>query len=324
MTRIRWSSLRSRLEPLLGRRSPRAPGLGELAGLVHRLGVLLAAGLAPARAWRFAARGPFESIGARVWEAAERSGPAAIPEAIVDASRARDPTAAAWAGLAATWSVSASAGAPLAPTLRAYAETLRGFASAERDARIALAGPRATSRLVLVLPLVAVGFGALLGQDTIGVLVGSPIGWTCLAVGAGLGLAGAAWTRRLLHGAAAFEGLPGLVEELTAVAVSGGVSLARARDLVERALVGHDLDADRAGADAVLDLAAASGAPAGELLRAEADERRRSAVADARERAERLSVSLMLPLGVCVLPAFVAVGVVPLMLAVLGSTLEIV
>lgn len=193
---------------------------------------------------------------------------------------------------------------------------------AERDTRIALAGPRATSRLVLVLPLVAVAFGVLLGQDTIGVLIGTPLGWACVAIGGGLGLAGWAWTRRLLRSAAAIERMPGLVEELTAVAMSSGVSVARARELVDHALARYGIDADRSRADIALDLAAESGAPAGELLRAEAEECRRAAVADARERAERLSVSLMLPLGVCVLPAFVAVGVVPLMAAVVGSTLS--
>ena len=312
-----------------------AAGLSDIAALVHRLAVLLAAGVAPTAAWRHAARAPLESAGAGVAGAAARAGPGAIPDAIagvggvtgtagvagVAAPRA-SAMQSAWTGLAATWLVSASAGAPLAPTLRAYAELLRGFAVAERDTRIALAGPRATSRLVLVLPLVAIAFGALLGQDTIGVLVGTPLGWGCLGVGLGLGLAGWAWTRRLLRSAAPTQQLPGLAEELTAVAMSGGVSVERAKELVARALTRYRLTVDRAHADAALALAAASGAPAGELLRAEAQELRRDAVANARERAERLSVSLMLPLGICVLPTFIAVGVIPLMAAVIGSTLE--
>lgn len=338
------------------------PTLGEIAALVHRLAVLLAAGIAPAGAWRHATSGRFEAAGAAVAAAAARAGPIAIPDAIAalasdpeprarpgpgagaaqgaagrlvqDPGRVQRPerisravpsgVSAAWLGLATTWSVAAAAGAPLAATLRAHAELLRGFAVAERDTGIALAGPRATSRLVLVLPVVAIAFGALLGQDTLGVLLGTPIGWTCLVAGTVLGATGWWWTRWLLRRAAASEPMPGLAEELTAVAMSGGSSVARSRELVDRAFARHGLDADRSRVDAALELATASGAPAGELLRAEAEERRRAAVADARERAERLSVSLMLPLGVCVLPAFVAVGVVPLMAAVIGSTLEIV
>lgn len=310
-----------------------APSVGEIATLVHRLAVLLAAGVAPAQAWRHVGQGSLADVGAHVANVAARDGPTAIPDAIDGlaqgpmphrAGATRGPVQSAWTGLAASWSVSAWAGAPLAPTLRAYAELLRGFSTAERDRRIALAGPRATSRLVLVLPFIAALFGALLGQDTIGVLVASPTGWACLAIGGALGFAGWAWTRWLLRRAATFDQLPGFAEELTAVAMAGGVSVVRARELVVRALDQHGVLADLARTDAALALAAASGAPAGELLRADAEERRREALADAKERAERLSVTLMLPLGVCVLPAFVAVGVVPLMVAVVGSTLQVV
>jgi len=358
------------------------PGLGELATLVHRLAVLLAAGVSSAEAWRLAADGAFDLVVAEVRAAVARAGPDAIPDALAAAARAgqsggyairaaaerRTPSTAAgadqmrstrarldvvrpsrpasarvraaergpaargvrsalrdaWSGLAASWAVSSWTGAPLAPVLRAYAELLRGFAGAEHDTRVALAGPRATSRLVLVLPLVAVAFGALLGQDTLGVLFGTPLGWICLAVGVGLGVAGWAWTRGLLAKASSAPPLPGIAEELTAVAMSGGVSVARARELVSTALDRHGLHADRSRADTALAMASASGAPAAELLRAEAETARRAAVADARARAERLGVSLMVPLGVCVLPAFIAVGVVPLMAAVVASTLEVV
>jgi len=35
---------------------------------------------------------------------------------------------------------------------------------------------------------------------------------------------------------------------------------------------------------------------------------------------EKLAVSILLPLGVCVLPAFIAVGVVPIIAVMLSST----
>ncbi len=61
--------------------------------------------------------------------------------------------------------------------------------------------------------------------------------------------------------------------------------------------------------------------PAVTLLRSAAEEARRVARSDAQAAAARLGVRLMLPLGLCVLPAFFAVGVVPLMATVLGATL---
>lgn len=54
--------------------------------------------------------------------------------------------------------------------------------------------------------------------------------------------------------------------------------------------------------------------------RGEVKERRWAARADAQERAAALSVRLMLPLGLCVLPAFMALGVLPLLIAVVSST----
>ena len=45
--------------------------------------------------------------------------------------------------------------------------------------------------------------------------------------------------------------------------------------------------------------------------------------AEARETAERLAVRLMLPLGACILPAFLLLGVVPMLIGLLSSTAEV-
>ncbi|MEQ1735248.1 MAG: type II secretion system F family protein, partial [Rhodoglobus sp.] len=72
--------------------------------------------------------------------------------------------------------------------------------------------------------------------------------------------------------------------------------------------------------EGVLELSRRAGVPAGELLRSEADEVRRAARFEAQEKAARLGVRLMLPLGLCILPAFMALGVVPLLITVVSST----
>ena len=89
------------------------------------------------------------------------------------------PAATALPVLAAMWRTAAVAGAPLAGALRAAARAMRQAAEVRRATEVALAGPRATTRLVVAMPAVAVVFGALLGYDTIGVLIGTPIGWAC-------------------------------------------------------------------------------------------------------------------------------------------------
>ncbi len=308
----------------------RRAGGDALATVVQRVAVLLAAGVAPSNAWRHAGMGTVLEDWA---DALGRQEPGRVADLIASdsggavagaGSRRRAAEAAsraARAGLAATWAVSVESGAPLAASLRNYATLLRGFAEAGRSARVALSGPKATSRLVLVMPVLGLVLGATLGQDMLGVLFGTPLGLACLLVGSGLMTAAWAWNRALLRRAAAGDRLPGLLAELVATAMSGGVSADRARTLVAAAAARYRIAADFTEVESAMRVATSAGAPVAELLRAEAEEARRTALAEAAERAERLSVSLMLPLGACVLPAFLALGVIPMMVGIVSSTI---
>jgi len=243
------------------------------------------------------------------------------PDRIVRASEALAPLdRQAWNSLAAAWFVAGEVGAPLAGALRNHARALRMLVHVQREVATALAAPVATARMVLALPSVGLIFGTLLGFDTLGVLVGTPIGWGCVAVGGGLIVVAVRWNRRLVRSAMPTRAAPGLECELMAVAVSGGGSLVQARTTVASALERFGLPRDGDRLEDVLQLSHEAGVPAAELLRAEADELRRAADADARAGAAALSVQLMLPLGLCVLPAFMVLGVLPLMVAVISST----
>ena len=72
----------------------------------------------------------------------------------------------------------------------------------------------------------------------------------------------------------------------------------------------------------IIELSARAGVPSAELLRAEAEELRRLARASAAKKAAVLSVRLMLPLGLCILPAFMVLGVAPLALSLMSSTMQ--
>jgi tight adherence protein B len=230
--------------------------------------------------------------------------------------------AEAWRGLAAAWAVATDAGAPLAPTLRSLAISLRELAQAQRDIRVALAAPAATARMVMVLPVVGVLFGMALGFDTLATLTTTPLGLACLGAGGVLLLVANRWNRHLIRGAQPRQLTPGLEYDLTAIAVSGGAALERARAAVERAVERFELaHAAADGVESVLELSRRAGVPAAELLRGEAEEVRRTARSEVSERAAALSVLLLLPLGVCVLPAFMAVGVLPLVITIVTSSL---
>lgn len=284
------------------------------AAVVQRLAVLLEAGLAPLAAWRHLAES--SPVAARV---AEVDTPDRLPAALLDATR--DGTEALdWACVAAAWRVASDSGAPLAATLARLGEVLVAAEDARREVAIALAGPRATSRVVLALPAIGLFGGMLLGVDTLGVLATTPPGWFCLLAGGTLLVVARRWMRRLVARASVHDPTPGLGAELAAVAISGGGSASVALDRVAAALSEAGLPPDDSGA-ATVAFAQRVGVPVAALLRAEARDVRRAAQAEARIRIAALGTRLLLPLGLCVLPAFVALGVAPLLLAMIGSTL---
>ncbi|UOQ89953.1 type II secretion system F family protein [Agromyces endophyticus] len=312
-TRLR---LRPRIDP--------GAEVDAVAGITERLAVLLAAGVPAATAWRHVAIGRNAADEQVLAAAATAAGEGDdIAEAIRRACEERPGTAATWAVLAAAWSVAAEAGAPLAASLRSLAAVLRDEAQLRRDVATALAGPAASARLVSALPVVALGFGAMLGFDTIGILLGNPLGLACLVLGSLFLWVGARWNRRLARSASASRADAGLELELLAIAMSSGASIQRARALALAAMQRHlpRVAGDGTVVDDVVGLAERAGAPVAELLRAEAFRVRRAARTDGESRAAALGVRLMLPLGACVLPAFVLLGVAPLMISVVTGTL---
>jgi tight adherence protein B len=282
----------------------------SVATLVERLAVLTGAGIAPLSAWRHAAPRVVDEV-----ESAH-----ALPERLAEVAASADPAErSAWAALAATWWIATDAGAALSATLTRTADVLRGLAQGAREVEVALAGPMATSRVVLALPAVGLALGGLLGFDVLGALITGP-GALCLWAGGILIVLGVRWNRRLIRAARDRDATPGLAFDLFAVALAAGASIDRARALVGAACAETGLDPPGSEVDAVLAFARDAGVPAVVLLRSEADGRRRAARADAAARAARLETRLLLPLGLCVLPAFVLLGVVPIALAIISST----
>ena len=340
--------------------------LTAVAAIAQRLAVLLAAGVSPPSAWGYllpdlaAPDLAAPDLGApdsgapdppaaaptdtdtdtdtdRMLRAAAAAGERgeSVADALGTAARAcGGQVGDAWLGLAAAWQVATDSGAPLAGCLRQLAQSFRDLAQLHRDFSVALAGPVATTRLVMVLPLVGILLAASMGFNALQTLLLTVPGLVCLTVGSGLLLVAARWNRRLLARAQRARPAPGLQLDLMAIALAGGGSIDRARALVDAAVQQYALpdgagpgDAGEATADdaaaveRVLALAVRAGVPAGELLRSEAEQCRQAARTDGQRRSAALGVTLMLPLGVCVLPAFMLVGVVPLLVSVLSSTL---
>lgn len=136
----------------------------------------------------------------------------------------------------------------------------------------------------------------------------------------------------------------GVLLELLGAAVRAGASVPRALEAVGQAVGGPDGAAlHRAGAAVVLGagwaeawtgaparlavvraalgLAWEQGAAPGESLRAAGEQLRAEQQALARQAAARLAVHLVLPLGVCFLPAFLLIGLLPVLLSLGGGVL---
>ena len=287
------------------RRTPPTPTADAVADAVLRLAVLLQAGLAPARAWSLAADAG-DPVAARIVAASDER---------TTLAAAMGAEGGAWRDVAAAWTIATTVGAPLADALRGIAAALRDAQEATDDVRVALAEPAATARLMAWLPLVAIGLGAALGFDTLTTLATNPLGIACLVAGAALIVVAHRWNARLVRRAAPDDAVPGLAAELLAIALSSGVSIDRARTVVAHA-GGAEPDS---AVEQTLALSQKAGVPAVELLRAAAGLARHRARVDGRLRAARLSSRLLLPLGVCTLPAFLLLGVAPMLLSVMST-----
>lgn len=273
---------------------------------VRTLAVLLQAGARPVTAWRHLAD-TGDPVAVRV---VQRSAAGAELAGAIDAE------GGAWCDVAAAWEIATVVGAPLAEVLRSLAESLQDAASAADDVRIALAEPTGTARLLLWLPFAGLLLGFALGFDTIGVLATNPFGVVCVLAGLGLVLLARLWTARMVRRAQPAAGTPGMHAELVAVALAGGAGIPRALRLVDHSRA--TLMEDASATQTVLDLSRSAGVPTGALLRATAAQQRQEARVQGRIRAARLSSALLLPLGACTLPAFLLLGVAPLMLSILG------
>lgn len=101
------------------------------------------------------------------------------------------------ADLARGWRLCLRTGAPLAPTLEQIAEALEAEEALGLTIAAELSAPRATGRIMAVLPLVGIGLGFAMGGDPVHFLLDSTPGRLCLVAGAGLAAAGIWWIERI-------------------------------------------------------------------------------------------------------------------------------
>ncbi|MBV7412510.1 type II secretion system F family protein [Dermabacteraceae bacterium TAE3-ERU27] len=298
---------------------PRKCGLLGTARLTQSLAALLAAGVSEAKAWHLLAAQ--HAVAERVSRQLASGGQAAV-------ALREEPHAGR--ALGAALELSCTAGISRSGILARIAAQLRALDDAERARQAAFAGPRATARLLALLPVAALGLGYLLGGSPLVFLFGSSLGLFCLLSGVSCYLAGTFWIFRLLLAAARPQpgNDPALTLELLAAVLDTGAAVPAALTIVGRVLQEDSLT--KAGRSlrlglspetacqhlpaelaSALALSLAAGANTGDLLRSAARDALSLRSREAEGAAARLGVRLVVPLGLLLLPAFVALGIVP-------------
>lgn len=241
-------------------------------------------------------------------------------------------------GIALGLQLAARTGAPLAPILEACAKSAAADAEAAAARAIALAGPRSSARILAALPLLGIVGASLLGVQVFPLLLAGGFATLSALVGLLAWASGWWWTRRLLR--AARVGPPftaALLLDLAAAALRAGAGiplvLTQLGQIAQKpaycqAARGLILGLQWSGAWAEADddplaeaLAPAwrSGLCPVRLLTRRAERMRAAANRRAHEAAGALTARLVLPLGLCYLPAFICLALIPTLIALLSQ-----
>jgi tight adherence protein B len=228
-------------------------------------------------------------------------------------------------GVTCVLRVARESGAPLAGVLQRLAIACDRTAENADQIEQSLAGPRMARRIIWALPLLAVPLNALMGFDVMTVLLSSPIGWILSAIATALTLAGSRWSTAMIVRAQRIAPAPGLYPRLLSVALESGVGLSRASEIVTRILVETDaiklLDsAELRECDQAITRSRDSGIPIRGLLLALDARAVERTIHASNVRARELGEKLLIPLALCTLPAFLCLGVVPAIIAVVSGT----
>ncbi|MEY4275726.1 MAG: hypothetical protein RIS26_189 [Actinomycetota bacterium] len=208
--------------------------------------------------------------------------------------------------------ITARSGGPLASALERLGKVLATREETQSELDIAVAGPKASTRLVLLLPfLVYLGAG-ISGLPVLSVLLETPIAPISMALGAVVYFSGTRWTRRILAKAEPQRFDPGNGYDAIAVALEAGLPLMQAVDCAEQPMTQELQELQFASQG--------TGIALSEALRNLADSLRQQQFTNDRLRIQKASVSLLWPLGITVLPSFVLIAIVPIAISLMKGS----
>lgn len=242
-------------------------------------------------------------------------------------------------------------GAALTPALERAEQTLRVRANQHREIAVASAQVMLSAGVLTALPFTVLAIAAA-SSTSVRSAIASTVGYVSIALGASMATTGWWWIRRLTRSSQHRDDIVDALDELT-IMLSAGISLRSAvqemtthptpaaaalftaihrrcadgdpvADAIEATIAGpHPRDPPTAGDHHRVLAAIASahrhGAPLGESLGEATRELQRIRDARTRQRIRTLPIRLSAPLAVCILPAFIAIALVPTIAAALAA-----
>lgn len=195
----------------------------------------------------------------------------------------------------------------------------------ENEARLRISStvPKATARLVLWLPLGAVALGQLLGLGSLEVFFNSVAALVGLLLGLMMLVAAQGWTNRILSTANRPEDLEEILLDAIALSVDAGISHFQAvqicgegfAEIYER----EPSQAIKTEMQELLEFSELHGSPIAHLFRNRAQEIRSRNANHQGELLERVSIRLLAPIAIFVLPAFVLIAVLPISVSLITN-----
>ena len=158
--------------------------------------------------------------------------------------------------------------------------------------------PIATRKLLLWLPALSIAIGQLAGFGTLAAIF-QPIGLIAFAIALGLIALGVKWSGSLLAPLMVEPQHPGFdLMKFSLTLASGGPLIASSNPHINE----------------LVSLSRQTGAPLGELVQNEIDFVTHRALQQSMAKAKRMSIQLLVPMSLTVLPAFLILTIVPMLI----------
>lgn len=204
--------------------------------------------------------------------------------------------------------ISKEAGGPISVALDRLSKVISVREQTRTELALAVAGPKASSRLVMSLPVLVFLGAGISGIPIFRTMSTVPLVWGSLALGALFFWWGNRWISKLLARAEPRTFDPGLELDALSIAVQAGMPLTSAAELVEFR-----------GIESLGSLNASSGIALAQLLTERASQLRQEQFNEDRLLIQKTGVSVLWPLGLTVLPAFVLIAIVPVAAALIQN-----